>query len=154
LDRIILIDELLEMLKNYSHTELHIHHTWRPNHQIYFDRPDPLYWQEAMRRFHVDTNGWSDIGQHVTLLPDGRFVTGRDFGRNPASIVGYNTNAFAVEMIGDFDIGKDPFDGPQKESALELVNTDTPNTCTRRWSILKNILQKAFWLKKLQHLSV
>lgn len=121
MDRIILIDELLEMLKNYSHTELHIHHTWRPNHQIYFDRPDPLYWQEAMRRFHVDTNGWSDIGQHVTLLPDGRFVTGRDFGRNPASIVGYNTNAFAVEMIGDFDIGKDPFDGPQKESALELA---------------------------------
>ncbi|HHY81347.1 MAG TPA: N-acetylmuramoyl-L-alanine amidase, partial [Clostridiales bacterium] len=121
MDKIISIDELLKMLEGYSHSELHLHHTWRPNHEIYFKKPDPLYWQEAMRRYHIDTNGWSDIGQHVTLLPDGRFVTGRRFDRNPASIKGYNTKAFAVEMIGDFDIGKDPFDGPQKESALKLA---------------------------------
>ena len=74
-----------------------------------------------MRRYHKENNGWNDIGQHVTLLPDGRFVTGRDFGRDPASIKGYNTKAFAVEMLGDFDIGRDPFDGPQKRSAILLA---------------------------------
>lgn len=119
--KIIGIDELLKMLEGYNHAELHIHHTWRPNHEIYYNKPDGIYWQEAMKRFHVGTNGWSDIAQHVTLLPDGKFVTGRDFSRNPASIVGYNGNVFMVEMIGDFDIGQDPFDGPQKESALMLA---------------------------------
>jgi hypothetical protein len=121
LDRILSIDELFKMLEEYTYREFHVHHTWRPDHAIYFSKPDPLYWQEAMRRFHVDTNGWSDIAQHVTLLPNGRFVTGRDFGRNPASITGYNDNAFMMEMIGDFDVGKDPFDGPQKESAILLA---------------------------------
>lgn len=121
MDRIINIDELLTMLAKYNHKELHLHHTWRPNHETYFNKPEPLYWQQAMRRYHVDTNGWNDIGQHVTLLPDGRFVTGRNFSSNPASIKGYNTNAFAVEMIGDFDIGKDPFDGAQKRSAVLLT---------------------------------
>jgi hypothetical protein len=120
MDRIISIDQLLKMLEEYNHNELHLHHTWKPDHKTYFNRPDPLYWQEAMRRYHMDTNGWRDIAQHVTLLPDGRFVTGRDFRLNPASVAGYNTNAFMVEMIGDFDIGRDPFDGPQKESALKL----------------------------------
>lgn len=121
MDRIINIDELFSMLAKYNHKELHLHHTWRPNHETYFNKPDPLYWQQAMRRYHIDTNGWNDIGQHVTLLPDGRFVTGRDFGRSPASIKGHNTNAFAVEMIGDFDVGKDPFDGLQKSSAVQLA---------------------------------
>ena len=121
MDRVISIDELLKLLEKYNHKELHLHHTWRPNHETYFKKPDPLYWQEAMRRYHKETNGWNDIGQHVTLLPDGRFVTGRDFSRDPASIKGYNSKAFAVEMIGDFDVGKDPFDGPQKQSAVLLA---------------------------------
>jgi hypothetical protein len=73
-----------------------------------------------MKAFHVDTNGWNDIAQHVTLFPDGRFATGRDFGRNPASITGHNSRAFMMEMIGDFDINRDPFDGKQKESAIKL----------------------------------
>lgn len=121
LDKVISIDGLLNMLAKYNHKELHLHHTWRPDHETYFKKPDPLYWQAAMRRYHKENNGWNDIGQHVTLLPDGRFVTGRDFGRDPASIKGYNTKAFAVEMLGDFDIGRDPFDGPQKRSAILLA---------------------------------
>jgi hypothetical protein len=118
---IITVDELIRRLGNYNHKEFHVHHTWRPNHEIYRARPDGIYWQEAMKRFHVDNNGWADIAQHVTLLPDGLFVTGRDFGRNPASITGKNSKAFMMEMIGDFDINRDPFDGKQKESAIKLA---------------------------------
>ncbi len=120
-DKIINLAELLKMLEKYDHRELHVHHTWRPDHETYFKKPDPLYWQQAMRNFHVNTNGWNDIGQHVTLLPDGRFVTGRDFGRDPASIKGYNTGAFAVEMVGNFDIGKDVLEGWQRESIIGLA---------------------------------
>lgn len=118
---IITLEELLRRLEKYNHKELHVHHTWRPNHDIYKDKPDGIYWQKAMRDFHVNNNGWSDIGQHVTLLPDGKFVTGRSFTKTPASIKGYNTGAFAVEMIGDFDIGHDKFEGKQKASMIGLA---------------------------------
>jgi hypothetical protein len=119
--RFVDLDELIKMLGDYNHREFHVHHTWRPNHEIFRQKPDGLYWQEAMKEFHVENNGWSDIAQHVTLLPDGIFVTGRDFGRNPASITGKNTKAFMMEMIGDFDINRDPFDGRQKDSAIGLA---------------------------------
>ena len=121
MDEIITLQELLKRLDKYNHKELHVHHTWRPDHETYFKKPDPLYWQQAMRNFHVNTNGWNDIGQHVTLLPDGRFVTGRPFNKNPASISGYNTGAFAVEMIGNFDKGNDRFEGKQKDSMIKLA---------------------------------
>lgn len=121
MDEIITLQELLKRLDKYNHKELHVHHTWRPDHTTYFKKPDPLYWQQAMRNFHVNTNGWNDIGQHVTLLPDGRFVTGRPFNKNPASISGYNTGAFAVEMIGNFDKGNDRFEGKQKDSMIKLA---------------------------------
>jgi hypothetical protein len=64
-----------------------------------------------MRNYHVNTNGWSDIGQYVTLLLDGTFVTGRDFGKDPASIKGFNTEAFACEMLGNFDKSHDVLQG-------------------------------------------
>jgi hypothetical protein len=73
-----------------------------------------------MKRYHLSL-GWSDIGQHVTLLTDGLFVTGRDFGQTPASIQGYNTGAFAVETLGNFDIGHDVLQGAQKESLIKLA---------------------------------
>lgn len=118
---IITVDELIKRLGKYNHKELHIHHTWRPNYEIYASRPDGVYWNQAMTNFHINAKGWSDIAQHVTLLPDGRFATGRNFGMNPASITGYNTGAFAVEMIGDFDTGNDVLEGKQRESIIGLA---------------------------------
>lgn len=124
---IINLDELIRRLEKYSHKELHVHHTWRPNHAQYYgtkhtdEDKRAIDRQKAMRDFHVNTNGWTDIGQHVTLLPDGRFVTGRPFDKTPASISGHNTGAFAVEMIGDFDKGKDKLEGRQKESIIGLA---------------------------------
>lgn len=118
--RIITIEQLLDMLKKYNHKELHIHHTWKPEHKNFNGR-NGIQLQINMRNYHVNTNKWSDIGQHVTLLPDGTFVTGRDFGKNPASIKGFNTGAFCVEMLGNFDKGHDRLQGKQKESILRLA---------------------------------
>lgn len=125
--KIITLAELTKMLEKYNHKELHVHHTWRPNHAQYYGTSHTSEDQRALDRqkafydYHTKTNGWIDIAQHVTLLPDGRFVTGRDFSVNPASIAGYNSGAFAVEMIGDFDIGRDKFEGTQKESMIGLA---------------------------------
>lgn len=117
--KIININELLEMLKNYNHKELHIHHTWKPSHKDY-NGSNGLELQEGMKRYHVNTLGWSDIGQHVTLLPDGHFVTGRYFNKTPSSIKGFNAGSFSVEMIGNFDIENNVLDGKQKQSILKL----------------------------------
>lgn len=120
-DRILTLEQLLAELDKYSYKELHVHHTYKPDHSDWNKRPDGLYWNQSMRNYHVNNRGWQDIGQHVTLLPNGKFVTGRDFGKTPASIQGYNTGAFAVEMLGNFDIGHDKFDGVQKEAMIGLA---------------------------------
>jgi hypothetical protein len=118
--RIITIEELLLLLGGYSHRELHVHHTWKPSHKD-FNGSNGLDLQRNMRNYHVNTRGWSDIAQHVTLLPDGTFVTGRDFASDPASIKGHNSGAFCVEMVGTFDVGNDVFGGKQKDSMLRLA---------------------------------
>ncbi|HET9211738.1 MAG TPA: caspase family protein [Thermoanaerobaculia bacterium] len=115
---------------------VHLHHTWRPNHAQYRGHDTIL----AMWRFHTQDQGWSDIAQHVTIAPDGTIWTGRDWNRSPASASGFNGNAsvgpFMIEMIGDFDRGKDRFEGAQKTAALEVIaaiqaNFDLPEKSLR-----------------------
>ncbi len=118
-DKLITTSQLLQMLAKYNHKELHVHHTWKPNHSN-FNGSNYQKVQDGMRRSHLG-RGFVDIAQHVTLFPDGMFMTGRDFGQNPASISGYNRGAFCVEMVGDFDKGQDKFEGKQKEAMLSLA---------------------------------
>jgi hypothetical protein len=100
---------------------VHLHHTWRPRRQDFRG----LATIEAMRRYHVDVNGWSDIAQHLTIDPNGEIWTGRNWNLPPASAVGFNGTSkegpFMIEMVGDFDAGQDPFDGPQRAAAVEVV---------------------------------
>jgi peptidoglycan hydrolase-like protein with peptidoglycan-binding domain len=120
-DRLLTVDQLIDELKRYNHRELHVHHTWRPSHAD-FNRRNYQAIQDGMRRNHIYERGFSDIAQHVTLFPDGMFLTGRDFGKNPASILGHNHGLpFCVEMLGDFDKGRDKFEGAQKAAMLKLA---------------------------------
>ena len=100
---------------------VHLHHTWRPNHSQYRGRDSII----SMWRFHTQQLGWDDIAQHVTIAPDGTIWTGRNWNRRPASASGFNGNdsvgPFMIEMIGDFDKGKDRFEGAQKAAALEVI---------------------------------
>lgn len=114
------IDELIKELNKYEFKQLHIHHTWKPN-KSNFNGSNHFALQQGMKDYHINNRKWQDIGQHVTLFPDGIFVTGRAFNVAPASIKGWNTGAFAVEMLGDFDSGKEILDGEQKKSILKLI---------------------------------
>ena len=100
---------------------VHMHHTWRPNH-AQFKGHETIF---AMWRVHTQTNGWSDIAQHITIDPEGFVWLGRDWNRPPASASGHNGNGtfgpFMFEMIGDFDVGQNPFDGAQKDTALNVI---------------------------------
>lgn len=116
--------ELIALIKAYKFTrkvsEFHIHHTWKPDHKD-FNGSNGLQLQQNMRNYHVNNLGWSDIGQHLTLLPDGNWVIGRDFNLIPASIYGRNSFAFAIEMLGNFDKGHDELEGKQLASILDLL---------------------------------
>lgn len=102
-------------------TSVHVHHTWRPTRSQF----EGLRTVEAMRRFHMNTMGMSDIAQHLTLDPEGWLWTGRPWNKSPGSARGHNGSPqegpFMIEMVGDFDIGRDPFDGPQRAAAARVV---------------------------------
>ncbi|HEX5831861.1 MAG TPA: peptidoglycan recognition family protein, partial [Gemmatimonadaceae bacterium] len=108
--------------------EVHLHHTWRPDHALW--RAHHAHGGDAgviegMWRYHTEVQGWSDIAQHVSIAPDGAIWTGRSWNRAPASASGHNGNAdvipFMIEMIGDFDVGRDELVDPQREAVLEVI---------------------------------
>ena len=102
-------------------TAVHVHHTWRPNHGQWQGLPTV----EAVRRYHVEELGWSEIAQHLTIGPDGSLWTGRHLDRPPASVAGHNgtptEGPFMIDMVGDFDVGQDRFTGPQEQSVYQTV---------------------------------
>lgn len=120
-DKHINADGVIKLLKGRKYKWAQVHHTWKPNHAD-FNGSNHQALQNGMRNYHVNTRGWQDIGQHLTLFPDGTFLTGRNFGTNPAGISGYNAGAFMIEMIGDFDKGKDKLEGKQLQAALKVYN--------------------------------
>lgn len=118
--RILNTEQLLKELEKYKFKQLHIHHTWKPEHKD-FRGNNHIAMQQGMYNYHTKTLGWQDIGQHLSLFPDGKWVTGRPFNITPASIKGWNTGALAVEIIGNFDRGHDELKGNQLNSILQLV---------------------------------
>src|SRR5512140_1333298 len=79
---------------------VHVHHTWRPWRRDFRGAATI----EAMRRYHVETNHWADIAQHLTIDPEGNAWVGRNWNHPPASSPGFNGTAaegpFMIEMIG------------------------------------------------------
>lgn len=119
------VEQFAELLEKFPFTRsiesVHMHHTWRPSHSQY----KGLSTIESMWEFHTKKNGWSDIAQHVSIAPDGSLWTGRNWNQPPASAAGFNGNSkagpFMFEIIGDFDVGQDPFAGEQKHTVLSVI---------------------------------
>lgn len=95
--------------------EIHIHHTYAPTKKQYVGE-STIY---GMWYYHTHTNGWKDIGQHITIAPDGVIWDGRSLEDDPASILGRNIGAIAIEIIGNFDL--EIWENPQKEVTIKLV---------------------------------
>lgn len=124
------LDEYIAYLKTFigrvKFPEVHVHGTWKPTIADYRLKGG-AYLVEAMRRTHIQVNGWSDIAQHATIDPDGYIWEGRSLLSAPASATGYNDNdddrihPFMFEMIGNFDIGCERLEGKQLETAIGLT---------------------------------
>ncbi|MEX2662587.1 MAG: caspase family protein [Vicinamibacterales bacterium] len=99
---------------------VHVHHTVHPA-RAEFRGAETI---EAMRQLHL-AQGWSDIAQHLTIDPLGGLWPGRNWNLPPASVRGHNgTTAkgpFMIALVGNFDDGRDRFDGAQRDSAAAVV---------------------------------
>lgn len=82
-------------------------------------------WQ-AIRRYHMETNGWSDLGYHfgIELVGDEyEILVGRPLDRAGAhcSAQRMNHQSFGICCIGAFDESDVPL--PQWQQALKLVKS-------------------------------
>lgn len=102
-------------------TSFHVHHTWIPRRSDFKGRETI----EAMDRFHRTKRGFRDIAQHITLDPDGYIWTGRPWNVAPASAGGHNGTSkagpFMMEMVGNFDLNQEGFEGTQAAHAYRVV---------------------------------
>src|SRR6187549_1970938 len=133
------LDEFRALVERFDFStrrinEVHMHHTWRPNHKDFRGLSSIL----GMWKYHTETNGWSDIAQHVTIDPQGIIWTGRSWKQAPASSGGHNGTSklgpFMFEMVGDFDAGKEKLQGAQRAAVIGVItaiqkkNALKPNT--------------------------
>ena len=56
---------------------------------------------EDVRSWHVEGNGWDDIGYHWLVPSDGQLVIGRPLHLEGAHTRGYNRQSLGVCLIGD-----------------------------------------------------
>ncbi len=101
-------------------TRIQQHHTYIPSY-IHFTGNNHFDRQKAMKDFHINTNGWSDIGQHFTIFPDGTVLSGRSMEKSPACILGQNANAVCIENFGNFDVGGDVMTAAQKQCIVRVT---------------------------------
>lgn len=96
------------------------HHTYIPSY-IHFKGNNHFELQMSMKSSHINQNGWSDIGQHFTIFPDGKILTGRSLEKSPACIYGNNANAICIENLGYFDNDFDEMTIAQKEAIIAVT---------------------------------
>ena len=66
---------------------------------------------EALRRYHVQERGWSDIGYHWVVERVGetwQAVMGRPMNRAGAHVRGHNLYSVGVAFVGDFMVEPPP----------------------------------------------
>ena len=80
---------------------------------------------ETIRNWHVNGNGWSDIGYHWVVELDGKVRAGRPEQRVGAHVSGYNRSSIGICYVGgmskDMKSSKDTRSQSQRESLEQLL---------------------------------
>jgi len=85
---------------------------------------------DTIRKWHVDDNGWSDIGYHMIIQPDGEVERGRSLNRQGAHVSGDNENNIGICLIGT-----DKFTLHQFNSLRTNLQTICMTYGVPRWAI-------------------
>ncbi len=89
--------------------------------------------------WHVNDNGWSDIGYHAVIRRDGEIEFGRHFDEAGAHVRGQNWRSVGVVMVGGLDEDGEPEDNFTEEQYESL-------------DIVVALLQRAYpWAEVLGH---
>ena len=64
---------------------------------------------KEIRDWHVNGNGWADIGYHYVIRRDGTLELGRPISKAGAHTTGHNTNSIGICLVGGVkEDGKTP----------------------------------------------
>lgn len=98
-----------------------IHHSASPRGYWQGDKWLPIN-SEVIRRWHVEERGWSDIGYHYLVLPNGEIEQGRPLNRIGAHTRAGRRNytALGICLVGNFQYDTVPPE--QLEATVKLVN--------------------------------
>lgn len=84
--------------------------------------------------FHMDGNGWDDIGYNFCVGGDGNAYTGRGWDRQGAHAPGYNNQSIGMCFLGTFTSVMPPL--TQRNAAQQLI------TC----GVSLGHVRSAYWL--------
>ncbi|MCT4566140.1 MAG: peptidoglycan recognition protein family protein [Maledivibacter sp.] len=76
----------------------------------------------AIKRYHIETNGWRDIGYHYVIEnvnDQYKILKGRDEKAIGAHTKGENANSIGICLVGNFDVQLVPSN--QLEKLVELI---------------------------------
>lgn len=79
---------------------------------------------ETIRGWHVNGNGWADIGYHYVIKLNGEIESGRPLDTKGAHTKGHNDDSIGICYIGGMDAEMNPKDTMfecQEEAFRELV---------------------------------
>lgn len=81
---------------------------------------------QAIRNYHVNHNGWRDIGYHYVIYRDGSLHEGRDVNISGGHARGYNSHSIGIVYVGGcpkghLDQSKDTRTPQQKATLLRLL---------------------------------
>ena len=65
---------------------------------------------DTIRKWHVEGNGWSDIGYHFIVHQSGKVDIGRDIERSGAHTKGLNSRSIGICYVGGVDDKMKPKD--------------------------------------------
>ncbi|MBI4861615.1 MAG: N-acetylmuramoyl-L-alanine amidase [Candidatus Riflebacteria bacterium] len=93
-----------------------VHHAFQPDHAAYTG-PATI---RGIQKFHMEDRGWSDIGYHFLIGPDGKLYEGR-----PPTAVGAhsppNTGKIGICAIGNFETGQDTITPVQRDVLVRVL---------------------------------
>ena len=70
---------------------------------------------ESIRKYHIEYNGWDDIGYHFIIYRDGSIHAGRSLEKVGAHALGRNSTHIGICLIA-----KDKFTNAQIDSFIQL----------------------------------
>ena len=80
---------------------------------------------EDVREWHVNGNGWSDIGYHYLIKLDGTVQEGRPINKIGAHVAGHNRDSIGIAYVGGMDKNMDEWidtrTDQQKDSLFNLL---------------------------------